>query len=285
MPVYSLVGEIQTEYDIAGGKPIVRITSAGGVRHRAVYTGIATLLFHWVQTGKTQSWRFDPSISNPQIIQPEETTDSNNNQLLTFTLPELLPATGLLKGRWEGAFFAPAIHIDVPWGADIWIFLLRSPWFPLRLSLTKQTLTLVDGQSVASASVTAQPAGTLSTTISSPGTPFKKVSLIMNRQMGQFVSQEPISEIEAGTINQEWRPIFRNFDLCLVTKSSMGIGQLSQIAQGLGADFSSGFFGPGSLKGEFILCDGPLTQYSLAAKGDLGFLRHVEDLTQVALTW
>jgi len=67
---------------------------------------------------------------DPQIIQPEEATDTGGSQTLTFTLQESMPAAGLLRRRWEGMFLAPAIHIDVPMGHDLWIFLIRSPWFP-----------------------------------------------------------------------------------------------------------------------------------------------------------
>jgi len=285
LPVYSLLGEIHTEYAIAGGKPIVRLRSAGGIRHRGAYTGVAMLLFHWVQEGKTQAWRFDPSIPDPQPIRPEETADSDGSQSLTFTLGELLPAAGLLRGRWEGAFFAPAIHVDVPLGADIWVFLLRSPWFRFRLSVAKQILAVSADQSVANASIIPEAAGTISTTISSPGIPFKKVSLVMRRKMGQFESEELISEVEAGTASQMWTPITRNFELCLVTSGSMRMDQLSEIARGLGADFSSGFFGPGSLRGDFLLCDGPLTEYSLTMRGDLGFFRHIEDSAAAVLSW
>ncbi len=285
MPVYSLVGGLQTEYAIAGGKPIVKLSSGAEIRHRGAYTGIAILLFHWVQQGKTQVWRFDPSIPEPQPIQPQETSGDGGGQSLTFTLGELLPAAGLLRGRWEGAFFAPAIHIDVPLGADIWVFLLRSPWFPLRASITKPSLSVADGQAVANVLVRPEPQGALSTTISSPGAPFKRVSLIMRRTIGQFASEELISDVEVGTASQVWNPIIRNFELCLVTSGSMRMGNLSEIARGLGADFSSGVFGPGSLNGEFLLCDGPMTRYSLIMKGDLGFFRHVEDSAGATLTW
>src|SRR5438874_9265005 len=79
---------------------------------------------------KTQAWRCDSSMLDPQIIQPEEATDTGGSQTLTFTLQESMPAAGLLRRRWEGMFLAPAIHIDVPMGHDLWIFLIRSPWFP-----------------------------------------------------------------------------------------------------------------------------------------------------------
>lgn len=285
LPVYNLVGSIETEYAIGGGKPIVTLKSKGGIRHRAAYTGTAVLLFHWVQEGKTQTWRFDPSILNPQLIQPEETTNSEGTQLLSFTLRDLVPAAGFLRGRWEGAFVAPAIHIDVPLGKDIWIFLLHSPWFPLKLSLTRSTLSLNRDNLAANASLNPDDAGGFSATISSPGDSFKRVSLTMKRKIAQFLSEELITQVEAGTSTQVWKPIIRNFDLCLVTYGQMGMGQLSEIARGLGADFSPGFLGPGWLRGEYVLCDGPLTEYSLTMTGDLGLFRHEEDSVGATLAW
>ncbi len=253
--------------------------------YRGAYRGLAVLLFHWVQQGKTQAWRFDPSIPEPQPIQPEETTDKDGSRLLTFTLGELLPAAGLLRRRWEGVFLAPAIHLDVPMGRDIWVFLLRSPWFPLKLSLKRQNLSVATGQSVANATLTPGPTGALSATISNPGPSPKRVFLTMKRKVGEFVSEESIGEVDAGMANQVWRPIIRNFDLCLVTSSSMSMGELSEIARGLGAESSPGLFGPGSLRGDFLLCDGPLTEYSLTLRADLGFFQHSEDSTDATLTW
>jgi hypothetical protein len=285
LPVYSLVSGVQTEYIIAGGKPTIRLKSTGGIGYRGAYTGVAVLLFHWVQQGKTRAWRFDPSIPEPQPIQPEEATDKDGSQLLTFTLRELIPAAGLLRGRWEGTFLAPAIHLDIPIGRDIWVFLLRSPWFPLELSLERQSLSATTDRSVANATLTLEPTGALSATISNPGNSFKKVSLMLKRKVGKFVSEELIGEVEAGMMNQIWRPIIRNFDLCLETSSSMSMGDLSEIARGLGARFSRGLFGPGSLDGDFLLCDGPLTEYSLTLRGDLGLFQRLEDSTKVKLTW
>src|SRR2546425_12808754 len=116
VPVYSLVGGIQVEYGIGAGQPIVKLKSGRGISHRAVYTGTGVLLFHWVQEGKTQAWRCDSSMLDPQIIEPEEETDGDGSQTLTFTLQESMPAAGLLRRRWEGMFLAPAIHIECPNG-------------------------------------------------------------------------------------------------------------------------------------------------------------------------
>ena len=222
---------------------------------------------------------------DPQTIQPDEATDSDGSQTLTFTLQESMPAAGLLRHRWEGMFLAPAIHIDVPMGRDIWIFLIRSPWFPMKQSLSKRLLSIAHDQSIANASISIDPAGGLSAAVTNTGTSFKRVSLVMSRRVGEFVSEEVIGEVGSGTVNLFWRPIARSFDLCLAMLSSMSMGQLAGIAQGLGAQFSSGFFGPGSIFGDYILCDGPRTGYLLSLKGDLGLLRHEEDSTQASLTW
>jgi hypothetical protein len=222
---------------------------------------------------------------DPQIIQPEEATDTDGGQTLTFTLQESMPAAGLLRRRWEGIFLAPAIHVDVPMGRDIWIFIIRSPWFPLKPSVGKPLLSIAHDQSIANASISILPTGGLTAAVSNTGTSFKKVSLVMSRRVGEFVSEEVIGEVSSGTGNLSWRPIMRSFDLCFAMSSSMSMGELAGVAQGLGAQFSSGFFGPGSIIGDYVLCDGPRTGYSLLLRGDLGLLRHEEDSTQASLTW
>jgi hypothetical protein len=285
LPVLSLVGDFAVDYMIAEGHPEVRLKTKNRIKHRGVYGGIATLLFHWVQEGKTESWRFDPSLPQPSPVQTEETTDSDGSQLFTITPEDLVPASGLLRGNWVGMFLAPAVHIDIPWGSDIWIFLFRSPWFPLKLSVAKSNLLVAHDQSTAAAVLTQSPGGVLSASLSSSGSDFKNASLVMKRRIGQFTSEEPICSVEAGEASQTWTPIKREFDLCLVTSSTMSMGKLAVIAKGLGADTSRGFLGPGSIQGDFVLCDGPLTQYSIGLRGDLGFLRHEEDSSDASLAW
>jgi len=235
VPVYSLIGGIQVEYGVGAGQPIVKLKSSRGIAHRAVYTGTGVLFFHWVQEGKTQAWRCDSSMLDPQIIQPEEATDTGGSQTLTFTLQESMPAAGLSRCRWEGMFLAPAIHVDVPMGRDIWIFLIRSPWFPLKPSVSKPLLSIAHDQSIANASINIDPTGGLTAAVSNTGTSFKKVSLVMSRRVGEFVSEEVIGEVGSGTGNLSWRPIMRSFDLCFAMSSSMSMGELAEVAQGLGA--------------------------------------------------
>src|SRR5438046_7778069 len=161
---------------------------------------------------------------DPQIIQPEEATDTGGSQTLTFTLQESMPAAGLLRCRWEGMFLAPAIHVDVPMGRDIWIFLIRSLWFPLKPSVSKPLLSIAHDQSIASASINIDPTGGLTAAVSNTGTSFKKVSLVISRRVGEFVSEEVIGVDGAGRGNRSWRPIVRCFDLCYAMSTSMSSG-------------------------------------------------------------
>jgi len=185
-----------------------------------------------------------------------------------------------------GEIFTPAIHLDVPWGRDIWLFLLRSPWYPLKLKIEKTDLSVTHGADTGIASIYASGDGGFSARVSVSGTGFKKVSLFMRRTIGSFVSDELVGEVVgSGTQDFNWKPIVRTFDLLLVTHGEMAESQLENIARGFGASITSAFLNWGSLAGDFIFCDGPLMGYSLHLKGDRGFLEHVEDTSGVTLTW
>ena len=284
MAVYSLVNDVETEYIIAAGKPVLRLKPSGHLRHRAIYGGTAQLLFHWVQEGKTQAWRFEPSIPEPRPVQVEETQEGGA-QLLTMTLDEILPATGVIKDRMQGVIAAPGVHIDVPWGSDIWMFLIRSPWFKLMPRIDRTTLSVEHESGRAVASVGPSGIGGISVELSVSGTSFKRASVTMRRTMGQFTTDELIGEVQTGVQTFTWDPIMRSFDLCLVTHAAMNESHFVDLMRGLGASVSSGLLGGGTMQGDFVLCDGPSMGYSVVLTGDSGFLEHPHDETGVALTW
>lgn len=284
MAIYSLVKDVEVEYIIAAGKPVVRLKSGGQIKHRAVYCGMAQLLFHWVQEGKTQVWKFEPLIPEPRPIEAEETQESGA-QILTMTLNEILPATGVIKDRMQGVIAAPAVHIDVPWGYDIWMFLIRSPWFPLKQRIDRTTLTVEHESGRAVASISSSGTGGILVQLSVSGTSFKKASIAIRRTIGQFVSDELIGEVQTGEQAFTWDPIMRSFDLCLVTRATMNESHFVDLMRGLGASVSSGILGGGMMQGDFVLCDGPSMGYSVMLTGDLGFLEHPRDEAGVTLTW
>ncbi|MBI3858828.1 MAG: hypothetical protein HY296_01095 [Thaumarchaeota archaeon] len=283
MPSLSFVGGVRPEYEVLEGKAVVRINSTGRLNHRSIQTGTAELLFHWVSNGKTSRWMFNPSIRNPTMAAFEESTGGPEGNVLSVTVGGLLPATGLLRERMVGLLVAPAVHVDVPFGEDLWVFIMRSPWFPLRVSPAKSTLLVTHGSDRATA-LLAPTAGELSASLSLTGGSFKRASLFITRRVGPFKSDELIGGALAGSQSMTWKPILRSFDLCLATHGSMRMSQLVEVARGLGASVSSGIFGA-SVPGDFILCDGPGLEYGLSLRGALGLLPDVSDQTSASISW
>jgi len=285
LPSYSLAGGIDATYAVAAGKTTVIITSNSPLKHRAVYVGTGQMVFHWVQEGKTQAWRCDTTMLDPAPVQADVKVGENGQQELEVEMPNLYPAGFLMQGRMEGTMIAPAVHVDVPMGTDIWVFLVRSPWFPLKHQIMKSDLVLVHGTDRASASLGVVDGAAVTAQISVSGTSFKKATLAVKRTIGSCKSEEVVGELEAGTESLAWKPIVRSFDLVLVTKGSMSESQCAEVAKGLGAQESSGIFGPGSMQGDFVLCDGPAFSYSWILRGHTGFLENEQDQTDAKFEW
>jgi hypothetical protein len=280
-----LAGGVDASYAIAGGKTTVVISSKDFLKHRAVYVGTGQMIFHWVQEGKTQAWRCDVSMVDPAAVQVEESTGTNGNQQLEVELGEVYPAGCLLQGRMVGALVAPAIHVDVPFGSDVWVFLIRSPWFPLKLQIDRPVLIAEHDTSRVTASLSALGDGSLNAQVAVDGTDFKSASLVVKRSLGSYSSDEVVCEVGTGTQTSAWKPIVRVFDLLLVTKGIISESHLADVVRDLGGQISSGVFGAGSVEGDFVLCDGPAMSYTWLLKGHRGFMENVEDQTDAKFTW
>ena len=285
MPTVSLQGGVGATYAVAAGRTVVTLRSESRLNHKAVYQGTGQMLFHWVQEGKTQAWRCDISMADPKPAQLSETNGQDGFPNLEIGLDRIYPASLLLKGRMTGVLTAPAIHVEVPWWRDVWVFLLRSPWFPLRLQLDKASLSVKHGACGVSASIEVAPGGSASGQLAFDGTDFKDASLAVRRTLGQFSSEETVCQATPGTQTFAWKPITRVFDLLLVTGGHISESQLADIVRGLGGEVSSGIFGPGSVEGDFVLCDGPAISYSWVLRGHRGFMENVEDATEGRFTW
>jgi hypothetical protein len=283
VPTLSLAGGIDANYEVAAGKTSVVISSASKLNARSVSIGTGQMIFHWVQEGKTQAWRCDISLLEPRLVQPADVS-TGGVQKLMVDMGELFPAGLLLQGRMVGTLLAPAIHFDIPWWQDVWVFLIRAPWFPLKLQLAKPVLTVSHGASRATATLSVSGAS-LSAQVTIEGTDYKGASLTVVRGIGSNTSKELVGEITAGNEAVQWTPIARTFDLLLVVHHSLSEKELAQVASGLGAQESQGFLGPGSMQGDYVLCDGPAIGYSLSLKGHRGLLENDEDVTYAKLSW
>jgi len=285
MPCYSLAGGIDATYAVEAGATSVTINSKDRLKHRAVYTGTGQMIFHWVQEGKTQAWRCDISMLDAEAVQATETVGVDGSQRLAVELKSVYPAGLILQGRMVGTLMAPAVHVDVPWGEDIWAFLIRSPWFPLKLSIDKPTLSVTHDTGKASAFLSILGEGSVSAQVVLDGASFKSASLVVRRTLGLFSSNEAVCEINAGPQAFAWKPIARVFDLLLVVKGTVSEGHIADVARGLGAQISSGVLGGGNVEGDFVLCDGPATSYSWILRGHRGLLENEEDRSDAKFTW
>jgi hypothetical protein len=285
LPSYSLAGGVDASYVVSAGKTTVVITSKDRLKHRGVQVGTGQMIFHWVQEGKTQAWRCEISMLDPVAAQAVETTGTDGGQRLEVELGNVYPAGCILQGNMVGTLMAPAVHVDVPFGSDVWAFLVRSPWFPLTLQIDKPVLAVEHDEGRATASLDVSGAEMVTAQVTLDGTGFKSASLVVRRTLGSYNSNEVICEVGPGTQAFEWKPIARLFDLLLVTRGSVSEKQVADVARGLGAQISSGILGVGSVQGDFVLCDGPATSYTWLLKGHSGFLENVEDQTAAKFTW
>lgn len=139
--VYSMVSG-QDAKCIVGqdGKATVSIKSTSPMKFRGVYAGSASVQFRWVSSGRSTTWQFTPALQDPRPAQfTTSTADDDEGQIVNVEFgDQIFPAAGLVKPNVSGAIAAPGIHFDLPHAYDLWVFLLRSPWFPLKLGVEKR---------------------------------------------------------------------------------------------------------------------------------------------------
>jgi hypothetical protein len=285
LPTLSLIGGIDASYSVAAGQTAVTIRSDSRLNYKAIYFGSGQMMFHWVQEGKTQVWKCDTSMADAKPAQALETTGKDGSQNLEVNLGTIYPAGLVLHGRMEGLLAAPAVHVQLPWWKDVWVFLIRSPWFPLRHQVDRSLLSVKHDTGEVTASIGVAADGSASGQVAFNGTDFKNATLVLRRKLGSYTSDEPVCEATPGMQVFSWKPILRIFDLVLVSGGHISESQLADLAKGLGAEETSGFLGPGSVQGDFVLCDGPAFDYSWVLKGHRGLLENAEDATGARFTW
>ena len=224
-------------------------------------------------------------MRDSEAVQASESTGEDGRQRLALGLKNVYPAGMILQGRMVGTLVAPAVHVDVPWGEDVWVFLIRSPWFPLKLQMGKAALSVAHDTGRASAALNVLDQGNVSAQMALEGKDFKSASLVVRRTLGPFSSNEVVADISVGPQAFAWKPISRVFDLVLVVKGTVTQGHIADVARGLGAQISSGILGGGSVEGDFVLCDGPATTYSWVLRGHRGMLENEEDSSDAKFTW
>ncbi len=288
---YNMANGHEAWYNISPtGNATVSVRSTSIIKPRAVYVGTASLEFMWVSSGKSSHWQFTPTLLDPTPAQFTETQDDGQSQVVNVELGNrMFPATGIIKTNLIGEIRAPAVHFDLPHAYDLWGVLLRSPWFPLKINVEKSPLTISHSSAQAMAQVESSnfdDGKSLRADVTVNGEGFKRVWLTLQRSAKRASVEETLGEVTGGIGTFAWKPLLRNFDVVLVTSSSMSLGAFVDFLKYLGADAKQSFFSLGSyMPNDFLLCDGSAMDYTLRLKGEKHFIGHEEDKTKITLNY
>ena len=283
MATYNITTTVEATYCLdENGNAKVTLRSKTPLAPREVFVGDASMQFMWHHNGKTSQWKFTPNIIDPVPAVYSETIDAQG-QTITVVLPKIFPASGLLNTAVTGEIRAPAIHFDLPFKTDLWVFILRSPWSPLRVTAEKAQLNINHGLAYVTGQVENSNAeDTLRAYVTIHGEGFTNVLLNLKRYICNSSKEECLGEIKYGALSATWRPITRNFDTLLITPSTMTEGDFLEFLSAMGAELSDGLFK--KLKTDFVLSDGPKMHYELILKGEKRYIGKEEDKTVVKLS-
>ena len=185
------------------GNTTVSVRSVEPLKPRAVYVGTARLEFMWVSTGKTTHWQFTPTLLDQTAAQFAQIAPENGQgQVVTVDFGNrMFPATGIVRSNVTGEIRAPAVHFDLPYASDLWVFLLRSPWFPMKVNVEKSPLTIAHDSAQAMAEVNPinfDEGKSLRIDASAHGEGFKRIWVTLKRSVNRASTEEAIGEVTGG---------------------------------------------------------------------------------------
>jgi hypothetical protein len=286
---YNMTGENEAWYRIEeNGEAAVSVRSKTPLKPRAIYVGEASLQFYWVHSGKSSHWQFMPTLLNPAQAKYSEVIDGQDQTINIEFGKGMFPASGLINSNVCGEIRAPAVHFDLPYAYDLWVFILRSPWAPLKVEAEKSSLSITHALAQAVAQLeygdaTFGDEGKLRTYVNIHGEGFTKVEVNVKRHTSHSAVEETLGDLSDGGASFSWKPQVRNFDVVLTTSSSMAERSFLDFLKYLGAQVQTGFFA--NVAGDFLLCDGPAREYTLTLKGEKKYIGKEEDKTGIKLSF
>ena len=166
----------------------------------------------WVHTGKSSHWQFTPTLLNPTQAQYSEVADGQDQIINVEFANKMFPASGLINSNVCGEIRAPAIHFDLPYAYDLWVFILRSPWAPLKVTAEKSPLSINQGLAYATAEIEGTNSAfgdesTLRSYVTMHGEGFQSVSLNLKRCTSHSAIEDTFGEIKFGAASYTWKPL------------------------------------------------------------------------------
>jgi hypothetical protein len=286
---FNMANGYEASYSISQtGNATVSVRSSTPMKARAVYVGAASLEFLWVSSGKSSHWQFTPTLLDQTLAQTEVISETEKTQVVNVELGNrMFPATGLIKTNAVGEIRAPAVHFDLPYAYDLWVFLLRSPWSPLKINIEKSPLTITHSSAQVMAQIETSnfdERKSLRVDVTVNGEGFKRIWLSLKRNVKRASLEETLGEVVDGMETFTWKPITTNFDTVLVTSSNMSLGAFLDFLKSLGADAKQSLLGA-YMPSDFLLCDGSGIDYTLRLRGEKQIFGHEEDKTKITLNY
>lgn len=278
----NLAADQQAHYRLnENGSATITVRSKTQLKPRAIYVGEATMQCIWVSTGKSTSWQFTPTILEPKQAQYTAEMDGQE-QVFQIELPKIVPASGLIASNVTGEIRASAVHFDLPYATDLWIFILKSSTNPLKITVDKAALNIMHTLAYVTEEINIRE-DTLRSYVTMHGEGFFGVQVNLKRRTSHSVSEEKLTEIKYGASSIVWKPVVRDFDAILTTLSAMTHSDFLELLKGFGAEINKGVFS--NLKSDFVLCDGPAIEYTLTLRGDKKYIGKEEDRTAIKLSF
>jgi hypothetical protein len=261
------------------GTATVTVRSKKELKPRAVYVGEAAMQSMWVHSGKSSNWTFNPGIADPKQVQFTQVMDGQE-QVTTVELGEIVPASGVVDVNGCGEIHASALHFDLPYATDLWVFVLKSPQAPFKVTADKPELNMAYTLAYTTAQIESIDDQGLRTYVTMHGEGFTNLILSIQRRTSHCRTEEILTEFKYGAAAVIWKPTIRNFDVTLTTLSAVTHGTYIAFLKSFGSEIQNGVLS--SLKSDFVLCDGPKIEYALVLKGEKKYFGLMEE-TKTAL--
>jgi len=241
-----------------------------------------------------QRWEAQAALANETPAKWSSSRLDSGGESIEVTLGEgaqgLFPCSGFVRGDLQGTVRAPAIHLKMM-GKDIWAFFVyfdNTGGRSYRIQSEKDTLTLLNGGSVATAtikSVDGDPPK-LVVNLSARGTDYKKITITLDRAIGRDSLQDSIQQDivvltpeENGLKEVSWSPEKGNGVEMLWIFSSGFIshrGPLKDLLETTGAQVNRSIFADGfggRQMQDFVIADSPDMSYQIGLSMELGFAK------------
>jgi zinc-ribbon domain len=305
MPVVCSVDGIEAEFELfpqIGGNKKCSISLRNqknklNLKRASAGEGFAQYLFVHdrgakMGPGQTTRWEAQTALAGETPVKFSTSDFGSGGESIQITLGEnnsqLFPCSGFVRGNLEGTIRAPALHLKMM-GKDIWVFFLYfendSTSGGYRIQCEKDSLEVAHGSSSASATVKAvdgNPPGLLAS-LTTSGTDYKKIKLILDRAIGRDSLQDSIQQEltvltqgEGGFKEASWAPVKGNGVEVLWIFSSGFLshrGPLKDVLEALGAQVNRSVFADGfggKQMDDLIIADDPTMGYQIGLKMEHG---------------